>query len=43
VEFAGGKIPANRLSRCRVPRFAGMPMSESVVLNRKDLTSTGAG
>jgi isoquinoline 1-oxidoreductase len=43
VEFAGGKVSTNSLSRYRVPRFADMPPIESVVLNRKDLASTGAG
>jgi isoquinoline 1-oxidoreductase len=43
VEFAGGKISSNRLSSYRVPRFADMPVIESVLLDRKDLTSTGAG
>ena len=43
VEFAGGKISSNRLSRYRVPRFADMPPIESVLLDRKDLTSAGAG
>jgi isoquinoline 1-oxidoreductase len=43
VEFAGGKIASNRLSRYRVPRFADMPAIESVLLDRKDLTSAGAG
>jgi isoquinoline 1-oxidoreductase len=31
------------LSRYRVPRFADMPVIESVLLDRKDLTSAGAG
>ncbi len=31
VEFAGGKISSNRLSRYRVPRFADMPAIESVL------------
>jgi nicotinate dehydrogenase subunit B len=43
VEFAGGKISSNRLSRYRVPRFADMPVIESVLVDRKDLTSAGAG
>jgi isoquinoline 1-oxidoreductase len=43
VEFAGGKISTNRLSRYRVPRFADMPAIESVLVDRKDLTSAGAG
>jgi len=32
-----------RLSRYRVPRFADMPRIESVLLDRKDLPSAGAG
>jgi nicotinate dehydrogenase subunit B len=43
IEFAGGKISSNRLSRYRVPRFADMPAIESVLVDRKDLTSAGAG
>ena len=43
VEFAGGKIASNRLSSYRVPRFADMPVIESVLLDRKDLVSAGAG
>jgi isoquinoline 1-oxidoreductase len=43
VEFAGGKISSNRPSRYRVPRFADMPAIESVLVDRKDLPSAGAG
>jgi len=43
VEFAGGNILNGKLSRYRVPRFADMPVIESVLLDRKDLTSAGAG
>jgi isoquinoline 1-oxidoreductase len=43
VDFADGKIITNRLSRYRVPRFADMPVIESVLVDRKDLPSAGAG
>jgi isoquinoline 1-oxidoreductase len=43
VDFADGKILSNRLGRYRVPRFADMPVIESVLLDRKDLPSAGAG
>jgi isoquinoline 1-oxidoreductase len=43
VEFAGGKIASNRLSRYRVPRLANMPLIESVLVDRRDLPSAGAG
>jgi isoquinoline 1-oxidoreductase len=43
IDFAGGKITTNRLSRYRVPRFADMPAIESVLVDRKDLPSAGAG
>ena len=43
IEFADGKIANNRLSRYRVPRFSDMPVIESVLLDRKDLVSAGAG
>ena len=34
---------ATASSRYRVPRFADMPVIESVLLDRKDLVSAGAG
>jgi isoquinoline 1-oxidoreductase len=43
IDFRDGKILNNRLSRYRVPRFADAPVIESVLLDRKDLASAGAG
>ena len=43
IDFAEGKIRTNRLSLYRVPRFADMPVIESVLLDRKDIPSAGAG
>jgi isoquinoline 1-oxidoreductase len=43
IHFGEGKIANNRLARYRVPRFADMPVIESVLLDRKDLVSAGAG
>jgi isoquinoline 1-oxidoreductase len=43
IDFADGKIATNRLSRYRVPRFADMPVIESVLVDRKDLPPVGAG
>ena len=41
MQFEG--ILNNRLSRYRVPRFSDAPVIESVLLDRKDLVSAGAG
>jgi isoquinoline 1-oxidoreductase len=43
IDFAGNQILNNRLSRYRVPRFADMPSIETVLLDRKDIPSAGAG
>jgi isoquinoline 1-oxidoreductase len=43
IDFANGKIINNRLARYRVPRFSDMPVIESVLLDRKDIPSLGAG
>ena len=43
IDFAEGKILTDRLSKYRVPRFSDMPKIESVLLDRKDLPSAGAG
>jgi len=43
IQFGEGKIATNRLSEYRVPRFADTPVVESVLLDRKDLVSAGAG
>ena len=43
IEFADAKIETNRLARYRLPRFADMPKIETVLLDRKDIVSAGAG
>lgn len=43
IEFADGKILNPRFSRYRVPRFSDLPMLETVLVDRKDLPSAGAG
>ena len=43
IDFAGNCVLTDRLSRYRVPRFRDMPVIESVLVDRKDLPSAGAG
>jgi nicotinate dehydrogenase subunit B len=43
VEFSNGRILNSRLSRYRVPRFSDLPATETVLVDRKDLPSAGAG
>ena len=43
IEFENGKILNPRFSRYRVPRFGDLPALETVLLDRKDLPSAGAG
>jgi nicotinate dehydrogenase subunit B len=43
IEFENGKILNPRFSRYRVPRFSDIPVLETVLLDRKDLPSAGAG
>jgi nicotinate dehydrogenase subunit B len=43
IDFREGKILNPVFSRYRVPRFSDMPAVETVMLNRKDLPSVGAG
>lgn len=43
VEFEAGKVVNARFSRYRVPRFSDVPTIETVLLDRKDLPSAGAG
>src|SRR5262249_12085334 len=43
IEFENGKILNGRLSQYRVPRFSDLPAIETVLLDRKDLPSAGAG
>jgi isoquinoline 1-oxidoreductase len=43
IEFENGKILNGRMSEYRVPRFSDVPALETVLLDRKDLPSAGAG
>jgi len=43
LRFADGRILNPKLSRYRVPRFADVPAIETVLVDRKDLPSAGAG
>ncbi|MFI5385788.1 MAG: molybdopterin cofactor-binding domain-containing protein [Fimbriimonadales bacterium] len=43
IEFDNGKILTDRLSNYRVPRYNDVPIIETVLLDRKDLPSVGAG
>ena len=43
IDFADGKILNPRFSQYHVPRFADAPTIEVVLLDRKDLPSSGAG
>ena len=43
IEFNNGKILNSRLSQYRVPRFSDLPALETVLLDRKDIPSVGAG
>jgi isoquinoline 1-oxidoreductase len=43
IHFEGGKILNARMRRYRVPRFEDVPVLETVLLDRKDLPSAGAG
>jgi isoquinoline 1-oxidoreductase len=43
IRFENGKILNPRFSRYRVPRFSDVPVLETVLLDRKDLPSAGAG
>ncbi len=43
IEFENGKILNGRLSQYRVPRFSDVPVLETVLLDRKDIPSVGAG
>ena len=43
IRFANGKILNPRFSDYRVPRFGDVPVLETVLLDRKDLPSVGAG
>jgi nicotinate dehydrogenase subunit B len=43
IEFENGKILNGRMSKYRVPRFRDLPVIETVLVDRKDLPSAGAG
>jgi isoquinoline 1-oxidoreductase len=43
IEFDGGRLLTDRFSRYPVPRFRDVPRIETVLLDRKDLASAGAG
>jgi nicotinate dehydrogenase subunit B len=43
IDFADGKILNGKLSRYRVPRFSDLPVLETVLIDRKDIDSAGAG
>jgi isoquinoline 1-oxidoreductase len=43
IHFDEGKIQNASMRRYRVPRFSDMPILETVLLDRKDLPSAGAG
>jgi isoquinoline 1-oxidoreductase len=43
IEFENGKILNGRMSEYRVPRFSDVPVVETVLLDRKDIPSVGAG
>jgi isoquinoline 1-oxidoreductase len=43
IEFENGRILNPKFSKYRVPRFSDAPALETVLLDRKDLPSAGAG
>jgi nicotinate dehydrogenase subunit B len=43
IQFDNGKILNPRFSKYRVPRFEDVPKLETLLLDRKDLASAGAG
>jgi isoquinoline 1-oxidoreductase len=43
IRFEDGRVLNPRFSRYRVPRFADVPALETVLVDRKDLPSAGAG
>ena len=43
IDFDDGHILNAQLSKYRVPRFSDLPVLETVLLDRKDLPSAGAG
>jgi len=43
IDFANGRILNPHLANYRVPRFSDIPVLETVLVDRKDLPSAGAG
>jgi isoquinoline 1-oxidoreductase len=43
IRFDAGKVTNASFTRYRVPRFSDAPIIETVLVDRKDLTSAGAG
>src|SRR5204863_6376465 len=43
VQFDAGEVTNPKLSLYRVPRFSDAPVLETVLIDRKDLPSAGAG
>jgi nicotinate dehydrogenase subunit B len=43
IEFENGKILNGRFSDYRLPRFSDVPLLETVLIDRKDIPSAGAG
>jgi isoquinoline 1-oxidoreductase len=43
IEFANGQIMNGRFSDYRLPRFSDVPAIETVMIDRKDIPSAGAG
>jgi nicotinate dehydrogenase subunit B len=43
IEFENGRVLNGRFSSYRVPRFSDIPTLETVLLDRKDIPSAGAG
>ena len=43
IDFENGTIVNGKFSRYRVPRFSDVPVIETVLVDRKDLPSAGAG
>ena len=43
IEFENGKILTDRMAKYRVPRYADVPSMTTLLLDRKDVPSVGAG
>ena len=43
IEFENGQIRNGRFSDYRLPRFSDVPVIETVMIDRKDIPSAGAG